>query len=155
MDIKQSLKNLATETSALVGDGYQSAGELLNDTLTNFYDVKNLTKDKMLTLANDFLALAPIIETTGYKTKEINIGVSIPPRVTWHFEKSQEISKEEIDSILEQNTDKPLLKVIVNTLLTADEFQKKLTPSNLIFTEIDIELGVPPQVNIKFEPIPA
>lgn len=40
-------------------------------------------------------------------------------------------------------------KVIVTTLVSADEFQSKLTLGSFKFNEIDIELGVPPEVNVK------
>lgn len=152
MDIKQSFKNLISETGIMVGESMDDVSGLLKDTLNKFYDVKDLTKEKLVALANDLIALSPIIEQTGYKSKEINIGLSLPPKVVFHFEKVADISREQIDQILENNAEKPLLRVIVQTLVTADEFQQKITPGSFRFSEIDIEIGVPPRVNVKLIP---
>lgn len=153
--VLESVKNALDDTGALFGEGLQSATDLLKETLSNFYDVKNLTAEKLAVIANDLIALSPIIEKTGYRTKEINIGVSLPPKIIFHFEKFADISKEEIAEILKANDDKTILKVIVGTLTTADEFQSKLTLGNFKFSEIDIEVGVPPQVNVKLMNVPA
>jgi len=147
--VLDTVKNALAETTGLFGEGYDNATQLLKDTLTNFYDVKNLTKEKLVTLANDLIALSPIIEEAGFRTKEINVGVTIPPRIVFHFEKFRETSREEIDALLKRNSDKHLLKVIINTLVSADDFQKKLTLGRFVFGEIDIEVGVPPVVNVK------
>ena len=147
--VLDSVKNVFDETTGLLGEGYQSATGLLKETLSNFYDVKNLTSEKLADMANDLIALSPIIENTGFRTKEINVGVSIPPRIVFHFEKFADVSKDDIDAILKENEDKTLLKVIVTTLVAADDFQKKLTLGNFKFNEIDIEVGVPPEVNVK------
>jgi len=153
--VLESVKNALDDTGALFGEGLQTATDLLKETLSNFYDVKNLTTEKLAVIANYLIALSPIIEKTGYRTKEINIGVSLPPKIIFHFEKFADISKEEIAEILKANDDKTILKVIVGTLTTADEFQSKLTLGNFKFSEIDIEVGVPPQVNVKLMNVPA
>ena len=79
MDIKNTLKNVLTDTSSLLGIGFDEASNLLKDTLDKFYDVKNLTKEKLTGFTNDLIALSPLIEKTGFRTKEINIGVGVPP----------------------------------------------------------------------------
>ena len=124
MDIKNTLKNVLTDTSSLLGIGFDEASNLLKDTLDKFYDVKNLTKEKLTGITNDLIALSPLIEKTGFRTKEINIGVGVPPRIIFHFEKFANVSKEEIEALLKEHEDKTMLKVIVTTLVSADEFQK-------------------------------
>ncbi|MBK7038177.1 MAG: hypothetical protein IPH42_18075 [Bacteroidetes bacterium] len=89
------------------------------------------------------------MKKTGFRTKEINIGVGVPPRIIFHFEKFANVSKSDIEALLKQHEDKTMLKVIVTTLVSADEFQSKLTLGSFKFNEIDIELGVPPEVNVK------
>lgn len=148
--VLDSVIHVFDETTGLISEGYDSALALLRETLTNFYDVKNLTGDRLTAFTNELIELSPIIDKTGYRTKEINIGISLPPRIVFHFIKFKEVSNVEIDIILKENEDKKLLKVIVNTLLAADDFQRKLTLSHFKFSEIDIELGMPPEVNVKF-----
>jgi len=145
-----SVKTALGETTGVLGEGYLAATDLLKETLSNFYDVKDLTKEKMASITNDVIALAPIIEQTGYRAKEINIGVGIPPRMVFHFEKFADIKDEEIKRIPDENKDKKLLSVLVNTLVSADAFQQKITLGSFSFNEISIELSVPPEVNVKF-----
>lgn len=147
--VLDSFKSAINGTTDLIGEGYDHAAGLLKETLQNFYDVKDLTKETLASMANDLIALSPLIEKTGYRTKEINIGLSLPPRITFHFEKCSDVDKETIEAVLAENADKKLLKVIVATLVSADDFQKKLATGSFTLAEIDIEAGIPPQVNIK------
>ncbi len=149
MGLKDTFKTILSDTTGFIGESYDDAVHLLKDTLNRFYDIKHLTAEKLAMLANDLIALSPIIEETGFRTKEVNLGVSVPPRVVFHFEKCKDVSREEIQKIMEAHSDKILLKVIVTTLLSADDFQRRLTMGTFKFTEIDIEVGVPPQVNVK------
>ena len=80
----------------------------------------------------------------------MNVEVSIPPGVTLSFHKTKEISKEKIKKILEKNKDKEMLKMIVNTLVSADELHKKIKPGKLKYAGLTLELGLPPKVVIKF-----
>ncbi|MFI5252264.1 MAG: hypothetical protein ACHQQQ_07545 [Bacteroidota bacterium] len=113
-------------------------------------DLKDESKEKMVNYFNNLGDLIPVIAETGYRLKGIDIDVSIPPGVNMHFEKFKNMSKEAIDEILEKNKDKEMLKTIVNSLVAADEFHKKLKMGDLLFTSISINLGLPPKVTIKF-----
>lgn len=113
-------------------------------------DLKEGSKEKLLNYVNGLGDILPIIAETGYRLKSVDIEVSIPPGVNLQFEKVQDVSKEKIDGILEQNKDKDLLKLIVNSLMAADEFHKKVKLGNYAFTEITIDLSLPPKVHIKF-----
>ncbi len=113
-------------------------------------DVKDESKQKLVSYVNGLGEILPIIAETGYRLNAIDIEVSIPPGVNLQFEKVQDVSKEKIDSILEQNKDKTLLKGIVTSLVAADEFHKKVQLGNYAFTEITIDLSIPPKVHIKF-----
>ena len=89
-------------------------------------DLKDESKEKLLNYINGLGDILPIIAQTGYRLNAIDIEVSIPPGVNLQFEKVQDVSKEKIDSILDQNKDKDLLRMIVNSLVAADEFHKKV-----------------------------
>lgn len=113
-------------------------------------DLKEEGKEKFINYVNGLSDIIPIIAQTGYRLKGIDMEVSIPPGVDMHFEKFKNISKEEIDHILEANKDKELLRSIVKALVTADEFHKKLKMGDLLLTDISVNLSLPPKVTIKF-----
>ena len=75
--VLDSVKNVFDETTGLLGEGYQSATGLLKETLSNFYDVKNLTSEKLADMANDLIALSPIIE----KLQKMEINCKIHPYI--------------------------------------------------------------------------
>jgi hypothetical protein len=119
--------------------------ESLKDKVTNVADyvsdLKDEGKEKFVNYVNGLGDIIPIIATTGYRLKGIDIEVSIPPGVNMQFEKFQNISKEKIDEIMEANKGKELLHSIVKALVMADDLQ---------FTTINVNLSLPPKVTLKF-----
>lgn len=113
-------------------------------------DIKDESKEKVLTYVNGLGEILPIIAETGYRLESIDMEVSIPPGIHLQFQKIQDVSKEKIDAILEANKDKDMLKLIVNALVAADEFHKKVKLGNYVFTDVAIDLSLPPKVHIKF-----
>jgi DNA replicative helicase MCM subunit Mcm2 (Cdc46/Mcm family) len=113
-------------------------------------DFKDESKEKIIGVVNNVGDLLPIIAETGYSLKQVEVEISIPPGIVLHFEKTKNISPEKIEEILEENKDKDLLKIIVKSLVSADELHKKIKLGNMVFRDIVIGLGIPPKVNICF-----
>lgn len=113
-------------------------------------DLKDGSKEKLLNYVNGLSDILPIIAETGYRLESFDIEISLPPGVNLQFKKVQDVSKEKIDSILEANKDKEMLKMIVNSLVAADEFHKKIKVGNYTFTDIGVDVSIPPHVHIKF-----
>jgi hypothetical protein len=152
MDLKnihENLKGKINDTVDKVKDQYADATDSLKNSFSKLSDIGDIAKEKMVEFSDSLIALSPIIEETGYRTEEIIIGISIPPKIIFHFVKVSDISPERIGEILEEHKDKSMLKVIVKTLLTADKFQKKLSLGSFKLNEIEIEVGVPPAVDVK------
>lgn len=113
-------------------------------------NLKDEGKEKIIDYFNNLTDLIPVIAETGYRLKGIDIDLSIPPGVDMHFEKFKDLSREAIDEILEKNKDKDMLKTIVNSLVAADDLHKKLKVGNLVFSDISLNIGLPPKVTLKF-----
>jgi hypothetical protein len=113
-------------------------------------DLKEGGKEKLLDYVNGLAEILPIIAETGYKLKAFDIEISIPPGVNLQFEKVQDVPKEKIDSILEANKNREMLHLIVNSLVAADEFHKRIKVGNFTLTDISVDLSIPPNVHIKF-----
>ncbi len=113
-------------------------------------DLKEGSKEKILNYINGLGDILPIVAETGYRLETVDIQISLPPAVNLQFRKAEDVSKEKIDAILEQNKDNDLLKLIVNSLVTADEFHKKVKLGSYLFTDIAIDLSLPPKVHIKY-----
>jgi hypothetical protein len=112
--------------------------------------MKEASTDKLITLTNDVLGLAPLIEQTGFRLENANVDITIPPGISFSFVKQKEIDPADIAKLLEENKDKELLKIMVNALQKADALQKGMNLSHYSFTGISLRLGLPPDVSIKF-----
>jgi len=109
-------------------------------------------KQKSIDFMNDLLALPPIIDKIGFNTTEIAISIGLPPDVTFEFEKTEDVSTEEREQILEQHKDKAMLGTIVKTLLLAESYQQKLKMGNFRFTKIQVCVGLTGGVSFLLVP---
>ncbi len=121
----------------------------LSDRLTNMSDA---AKEKSITFMNDLLTLPPIIEEMGFHTTGITVSIGLPPDVTFHFEKTKEISPEEREEIMAEHKDKQMLHPIVKTLFIADSYQQKLKLGSFRFTNIDVCVGLTGGVSFQLVP---
>jgi hypothetical protein len=122
----------------------------LKDSLAFLSDLKEAGWEKVNTLVNDILGLAPLIEVTGFNMKELNVDASIPPSVNISFSKEKEADPETIEKLLSENQDKVLLNLIVSALQKADALQKGMKLSDYKFRGLNMKIGLPPDISLKF-----
>ncbi len=113
-------------------------------------NMKNQSVEKVLDYVNSINDVLPIIAKTGYTLKAMSIDVTIPPGVNLDFQKTAEVSRATIEKILEDNKDRPVLKLIVDSLVSANELHNKIKLGNMKFVGILVELSIPPKVTMKF-----
>ncbi len=109
-------------------------------------------KDKITKTTNDLISLSPIIEEMGYKTTSISVTVGLPPDVTFHFQKTADVSAERRAEIMAQHKDKALLGTVVKMLVTTDEYRDKLKLGAFKFNNIDVCIGLTPGMTIQLVP---
>lgn len=109
-------------------------------------------KEKTINTANELIGLTPIIEEIGFKTTGISVTMGLPPDITFHFMKSEDVSPERRKEILETHKDKALLGTIVKMLVTTDEYRDKLKLGSFKFSNIDICIGLTPGMTIQLVP---
>jgi len=109
-------------------------------------------KDKITQTTNDLISLSPIIEEMGYKTTSISVTVGLPPDVTFHFQKTADVSAERRAEIMAQHKDKALLGTVVKMLVTTDEYRDRLKLGAFKFNNIDVCIGLTPGMTIQLVP---
>ncbi len=109
-------------------------------------------KDNITKTTNDLISLSPIIEEMGYKTTSISVTVGLPPDVTFHFQKTADVSAERRAEIMAQHKDKALLGTVVKMLVTTDEYRDKLKLGAFKFNNIDVCIGLTPGMTIQLVP---
>src|SRR5215510_4879681 len=97
-------------------DAINSAGDKLKGSLSFLKDMKDAGFEKIRSLVNDILGLAPLIEVTGFNMKDVSVDAGIPPGISIGFSKEKEVDPETINKLLEENKDKEMLKLIVRSL---------------------------------------
>lgn len=125
-------------------------GDKLKDSFSFLKDMKEASLEKINTLVNDILGLAPLIEVTGFNMKEVSVDVGIPPGISISFIKEKDVDAETIHQLLEDNKDKEILKLIIRGLQKADSIQKGMNLSHYIFRGLNMKIGLPPDMSLKF-----
>jgi hypothetical protein len=69
--------------------------------------------------------------------------------VTPHF-KCEEVTQEVIDQVLSEIESNKIGKNILNMLIKASKMQQKVKMEDMLFSGIEIEVGVIPNVRIKY-----
>lgn len=111
---------------------------------------RNIPVDELINATNRINSILPLISQTGFVLKEMHSEVSFPQGISMSFEKTLETSKETTDKILKSHKDNELLRIIVSSLVSADEYRKKIKLDGLMFTGITVDVSMPPRVSVKF-----
>lgn len=150
-DIFGKMTQKITEVKDTMAEGVENMLHLENFT-DRFSGISESTNNLYAQYSSELIALSPIIEEIGFKTTEMDFSISIPPSVQLCFEKLKETTLEKKQEILELHKDNRFLAPIVKMLMTADNFQDKITLGNFKFASIKIDLGLAPGLNLKLVP---
>jgi len=74
-----------------ISEAVDAIDSKLKDSLSFLSDLKEAGWEKVTTLINDILGLAPLIEKTGYSMRDISVDAAIPPGITILFTKEKEV----------------------------------------------------------------
>jgi len=114
------------------------------------HDLPDNSVDELVEATNRINSILSIISQTGYVLKDMHTDISFPQGISLCFEKTLETPKETTDKILKSHKDNELLKMILNSLLSADEYRKKIRLDGFMFTGITVDVNMPPRVSVKF-----
>ncbi len=122
----------------------------LKDSVSFLKNIKEMSQDKLKTLVNDILGLAPLIDVTGFNMKDVSVDVNIPPGISLQFVKEKEVDPGTIEKLMEENKDKKILILIVQGLKKADDLQKGMNLSHYLFRGLSMKIGIPPDISLKY-----
>jgi len=144
-----SVQEIKTSLTDAVG----SLGSKIKDPLSFLKEMREASSDKIKTLVNDILGLAPLIEVTGFCMKDLSVDVGIPPGIKLSFTKERDVDPATIEKLLKENEDKTILTLIVKGLQKADAMQKEMNLSYYNFRGLSMKIGLPPDISLKFSRI--
>ena len=138
----------------ILKDGLKKTVDTMQTTVKDSFsflkDMREASLDKIKTLVNDILGLAPLIEVSGFNMKDVSVDAGIPPAISIAFIKEKDVDAETIHQLLEENKDKSMLTLIIRALQKADSIQKGMNLSHYVFRGINMKIGLPPDISLKF-----
>ena len=73
--------------------------------------------DKVKNVINDFIEAAPLIERTGFRIRDLEIELSVIPKLIPHFEKTIDVHVKARRLIIEEVHDKRLIRLLLKALV--------------------------------------
>lgn len=138
----------------LIKEGIKKTVDSMESTVKDSFsflkDMREASLDKIKTLVNDILGLAPLIEVSGFNMKDVSVDAGIPPAISITFTKERDVDAETIHKLLEDNKEKSMLTLIIRALQKADSIQKGMNLSHYIFRGLNMKIGLPPDISLKF-----
>ena len=124
-------------------------GNMLNkakDVASNTGDVKSIINN----MINDINSALPILVENGYKINELEVTLSLPPKMTLHFSMTEELTEEKETEILSKLESNKTASLLITSLAKASRLQNSIKVGNLKFAEVEVEASIPPSVTLKF-----
>ena len=150
-DIFNKMNEKASEMQDAMKESFENIFSL-EKTMERFSKMSEDSREKYAKYNSDLIAISPLIEEIGFKTKEITLSMGIPPSFTFHFEKFKDITPERREEILNAHKENKFLAPVVKMLVTADNYQSKIKMGAFKFSCIEIQLGLTPGVNMVLIP---
>lgn len=129
-------------------DKAKDASSGLTDKATS---LKGAAENKINEILADFNKACPHISQAGYGMKELEVEIGLPPKIIVHFgysKQPEEVAQAALVALEGNNLGKNLL----TGLTKAGELQSKLHVANVTFTAFEVELGLMPEIKLKFLP---
>ena len=114
-------------------------------------EFKDATKDKANAMLEEITNLGEHMSKAGFELIEINTSLGLPPTfsLTYHF--LHDTTADEQKDILKENEGKKITTIILRTLFKSSAFAKSLKLSSFKLEEVSIQLGLLPDVGLKFK----
>lgn len=137
-------ENLTESTKKLTDKLQEETGE-----------IATLAQDKINVLIEEYKRMLPYMEELGLSVEGFSIEAGILPQIKTSLRGSIEnIKVEAIERIKNENQTNPLLISILNALLMAKKSHEKLESVYISILKdiiIDVKLGIPPSIMIRFQ----
>ncbi len=95
----------------------------------------------------------PFIERAGYRVSEIELGLSVPPKVLLHLALDGEISDEVREALLKDCEGKWFTRQLIERLHNVRQIQRATEFVGMAFDEIEIEIALIPTVLLHYRKV--
>ena len=92
----------------------------------------------------------PFIERAGYRVSEIELGLSVPPKVLLHLMLDEEISDEVRAALLQDAEGKWFTRQLIERLHNVRQIQRATNFVGMAFDEIEVEIALIPSIILHY-----
>ena len=116
-------------------------------------DIKEMSAAKLDEALADFNAALPLLRDAGYVLDGVSVKLGLAPQVVANFAGGGAVlSEERVDAMLAEHSGRKLTTLLVKAVRHATTLQSKLTISGMRADGLSVEVGLIPQVTVKFSP---
>ena len=156
---KKATESVTAKAGELTGSAAQ-ASESLKDIAAVVKDqladatteVKDLGLAKLDEALGDFNAALPILRDAGYVLEGATIKLGLVPQVVANFTAGATVPEERVDVLLAEHAERKLTTLMVRAVYQATKLQSKLVIRGMRPSGLSVEIGLVPQVTVKFSP---
>jgi hypothetical protein len=101
----------------------------------------------------EFSESVPLFPEAGYRLRELEIELGLPPKAKAHFELIEVVGPDQQAAILERaRALGRMSELLFTALFKANQLQNAIKLGSFKMKEIEVELGLIPSVSVKFQP---
>lgn len=149
-DFRKNLKDGLAKTSKLIKTASEEATSKIKEGAEKLGGIGPATKDKVVEVVNDVIAVLPLLEKAGYRTNEFKIGMSFSPVIEVSFSRFLDVPEEEVEALKKEHHDKKMFNMILSMLHTANSVSGRLNADDFNFHETVVEISIPPKVSLRY-----
>src|SRR5688572_22719871 len=105
---------------------------------------------KLREIIDDVHAFPPHFADVGYRLVQLEVELSLSPRVVLYLDREFEASAEQFQAVLANHAQKKVLSLAVKALQQANQLQASLGLEASRFRGLELEVGIPPAVRMKY-----
>ena len=118
-------------------------------------DLSAAAQEKIDALLDDYKRILPIVEELGLRVNSFNIEAGVLPQIQTSLVGSVDNVKDEaVEKIIAENENNKLLITVLRAILMAKKCHERLEDAYISILKdivIDIQLGIPPKVSVRFQ----
>jgi hypothetical protein len=142
-----------TQSASVTGDTLRDLAAGAKDQLADVTtDLKEMSLAKLEEVLADFNAALPLLRDAGYVLDGVNIKLGLTPQIVANFAGGAVVSEEGVYALLAEHSERKLTTLLVKAVRHATTLQSKLSISGMRADGLSVDVGLMPQITVKFSP---